>query len=100
MALAGIEGPLFISMTNKEMYMVKSLFNLASSVLWATSGRLLRGEKPDYSLFFGMIESIMKAQPLSSTDVGPDVIDCIRSVKPIPQYGKRLHRSHDCNSEN
>jgi hypothetical protein len=72
--LAELESPIFTNMTNKEMHVVKTLFNLASSVLWVTSGGLLNEKKPGYSLSC-MIKSIAKAQPalrLSSIDVDSD----------------------------
>jgi hypothetical protein len=70
------------------MHVVKTLFNLASSVLWVTSGGLLNGRKPGYSLL-GVTKSIMKAQPalrLSSIDVDSDDNDYHRSTRLILRH--------------
>ncbi|KAK6002135.1 hypothetical protein QM012_001773 [Aureobasidium pullulans] len=96
--LAEREGPILISMASEEMSVVKTFFNLASSMVWVTPGGLLRGKKPEYSLFPGIIKSITKAQPalrLSSIDVDPDDIDLIVSAKQILQHEMRLYEDDD-----
>ncbi|KAG9893601.1 ketoacyl-synt-domain-containing protein, partial [Aureobasidium melanogenum] len=87
--LAELEGPILIRMTSEEMGVIKTLFNLASSMLWVTPGGLLRGKKPEYSLFSGIMKSITKAQPslrLSSIDVDPDELDVTVSARQILQH--------------
>jgi len=98
MMLAELEGSIFMNMTNEEMDAVRSLFSMASSVLWVTAGGLLRGKKPEYSMLPGMIKSITKAQPslrLSSIDVDPDDVDYVRTARLIVQHEMRLFNDDD-----
>jgi acyl transferase domain-containing protein len=100
MMLAELEGPLLISMADKEMDAVKTLFSLASTIVWVTPGGLLEGKRPEYSLFSGMIKSIMKAQPslrLSSIDVDLDDDADVHSARLILQHGMSFHIADDSN---
>ncbi|KAH0317307.1 ketoacyl-synt-domain-containing protein, partial [Aureobasidium melanogenum] len=96
--LAELEGPILIRMTSGEMHAVKTLFNLASSMLWVTPGGLLSGKKPEYSLFPGILKSITKAQPslrLSSIDIDPDELDVMVSARQIVQHEISLYKDND-----
>ncbi|KEQ63308.1 ketoacyl-synt-domain-containing protein, partial [Aureobasidium melanogenum CBS 110374] len=98
MMLAELEDPILISMTSKEMDVIKTLFNRASSMLWVTPGGLFGGKKPQYSLFPGTIKSITKAQPslrLSSIDIDPDDTDVMVLAKLILQHETRLFKDDD-----
>jgi NADPH:quinone reductase-like Zn-dependent oxidoreductase len=103
MMLAELEGPLLFSMTNKEMDGLKTLFSLASSIVWVTPGGLIEGKRPEYSLFSGMIKSIMKAQPslrLSSIDVDLDDDDAdVDSARLILRHEMRFHIADDSNHD-
>ncbi|KAI4719803.1 ketoacyl-synt-domain-containing protein [Aureobasidium sp. EXF-10727] len=93
--LAELEGPMLLKMTSKEMDAVKTMFELATSVLWITPGGLLKGKKPAYSLFSGMINSITKAQPslrLSNIDIDSEDDEDMHShmAKLILQYELNL----------
>jgi acyl transferase domain-containing protein/NADPH:quinone reductase-like Zn-dependent oxidoreductase len=102
MMLAELEGPLLFSMTDKEMDGVKTLFSLASSIVWVTPGGLLEGKRPEYSLFSGMIKSIMKAQPslrLSSIDVDLDDDGDVHSARLILQHEMRFRETDDSNHD-
>jgi acyl transferase domain-containing protein/NADPH:quinone reductase-like Zn-dependent oxidoreductase len=101
--LAELEGPLLISMTDKEMDGVKTLFSLASSIVWVTPGGLLEGKRPEYSLFSGVIKSIMKAQPslrISSIDIELDDDADIESARLILQHEMSLRKTDDSNHDN
>lgn len=103
MMLAELQGPILFSMTNTEMNVVKTLFGLASSVLWVTSGGLLKGKKPECSLLPGMIKSITRAQPslrLSSIDVDPDDVEYLRTARLILQHEIRLSNDDDGSLDN
>ncbi|KAI4849577.1 ketoacyl-synt-domain-containing protein [Aureobasidium sp. EXF-8845] len=99
---AELEGPLLSSMTDKDMNGVKILFDLASSIVWVTSGGLLEGKRPEYSLFSGIIKSIMKAQPylrLSSIDVDLDDDADVHSARLILQHEMDFHIADDSNHD-
>ncbi|KAH0050228.1 ketoacyl-synt-domain-containing protein, partial [Aureobasidium melanogenum] len=96
--LTELEGPMLIRMTSEEMGVIKTLFELASSVMWVTPSGLLRGKKPEYSLFPGIIKSITKAQPcirLSNIDIDPDELDATVSARQILQHEIRLSKDDD-----
>ncbi|KAG9518256.1 ketoacyl-synt-domain-containing protein, partial [Aureobasidium melanogenum] len=96
--LAELEGPILLRMTSEEMHAIKTLFNLASSMLWVIPGGLLSGKKPEYSLFPGILKSITKAQPslrLSSIDIDPDELDVMVSARQILQHEISLYKDND-----
>ncbi|KAG9965772.1 ketoacyl-synt-domain-containing protein, partial [Aureobasidium melanogenum] len=96
--LTELEGPMLIRMTSEEMGVIKTLFELASSVMWVTPSGLLRGKKPEYSLFPGIIKTITKAQPcirLSNIDIDPDELDATVSARQILQHEIRLSKDDD-----
>ncbi|KAG9868942.1 ketoacyl-synt-domain-containing protein, partial [Aureobasidium melanogenum] len=96
--LAELENPILIGTTGEEMNVIRTLFNLASSMLWVTPGGLLRGKKPEYSLFPGIIKSITKAQPslrLSSIDIDPDDTDVMVLARQVLQHEIRLSKDDD-----
>ncbi|THW50357.1 ketoacyl-synt-domain-containing protein [Aureobasidium pullulans] len=92
--LAELEGPLLINMTEGCLNAVKTLFRLASSIVWVTRGGLLQGGHPEYSLISGMKRSIVKAQPslqISSIDIDPDNADDSHSASFILQHESSFH---------
>ncbi|KAF3223872.1 hypothetical protein TWF679_000305 [Orbilia oligospora] len=62
-SLVEVQSTILGNTTECELNIIKTLTNQASSLIWVTNGNLLRGERPDHSLAFGLARAVMTEQP-------------------------------------
>lgn len=60
--LADFEGPLLVSVTEKEFSAIQHITNNASSLLWVTNGGILKGKRPEYAMVSGLARSVTSEQ--------------------------------------
>ncbi|KAF3925322.1 hypothetical protein ABW20_dc0108590 [Dactylellina cionopaga] len=49
--------------SESELNLIKLLTNQATCLMWVTNGNLMSGERPEYSLAFGLSRAVMMEQP-------------------------------------
>ncbi|KAF3095918.1 hypothetical protein TWF569_001295 [Orbilia oligospora] len=62
-SLVEVQSTVLGNTTECELNIIKTLTNQASSLIWVTNGNLLKGERPDHSLAFGLARAVMTEQP-------------------------------------
>ncbi|CAJ2505535.1 Uu.00g129290.m01.CDS01 [Anthostomella pinea] len=60
--LTDFEGPLLLTLKEKELLAIQNITNSATSLLWVTAGGLLEGKKPEHALTSGLARSVRSEQ--------------------------------------
>ncbi|KAK4992377.1 Type I Iterative PKS [Elasticomyces elasticus] len=93
--------PVMSTLTASEMIQVKLMTDNAHKIIWVTGGNILEGERPDFSLIFGLSRALMLEQPslkffnldVSSSDQTADAMQAICA------FMKRTHEGQTSDFE-
>ena len=92
--LTDLEGSLLHTLGKEELTAIQSISNIASSILWVTTGGLLTGKRPEYGMVAGLARVITSEQAsldLTILDLDIETTDS----KQIPNIIARTAKEQD-----